>query len=99
MNILYKRNLFVLGAFLFTGYLSSTESSAGPTKGSTNTEEEMVVSKQNAPKKDDFLSRVKNLPKESLEKKDNSKLSPEARHRDDKFWTNKEGKRVLLESM
>ena len=106
MTILHQSKLFILGGLLFTGSLLSTGSSADPTKESFNTEEEMRGLKQNTPKKEEnrksdeaFLNRVKNLPKESLEKTDNARLSPGVRNRKDRFWINKEGKSVLLESM
>ena len=100
MNILFKRTLLLF--VLFFGWLLL------PNVGFSMNEEDMDLNKnpskenikkeENNLKPNDFLSRIKNLPKESLEKKKDAKLSPEVRNRENKFWVNEKGERVLIES-
>jgi hypothetical protein len=100
MNILFKRRLPLF--VLFFGWFLL------PNVGFSMNEEDMDLnknpSKENIKKEgnkiihNDFLSRIKNLPKESLEKKKDAKLSPRVRNSEDKFWINEKGEKVLIES-
>lgn len=50
-------------------------------------------------KESDFLSKIRNLPKESLEKQSNMEDSIAiGAYRNDRYWINKEGHIILLES-
>lgn len=102
-----KLNLFLAGTLLFEGYMLFNESPAKAMNDELMDMEHPVAPSKKNPaveKKDgelsseDLFNRIRNLPKERLEKADGAKLAACVRDREDKVWVNQKGNRILLES-
>lgn len=101
MSILFKRCLFqwsilTLSFFLVSSKLFSMQKEEqGIINLSENNNKENILTEV---KKNDFLNRIKMIPIEALEKKKDAKLPVDFRDREDKFWINEKGDKVLIES-
>ena len=80
MSISFKKNLFLMSIMTFAAFLlpgnilAMQEEEKEDMDLNKNPSKENIKKEENNLKPNDFLSRIKSLPKESLEKKKDAKL-------------------------